>query len=191
MIFLDIETQNDWTSGDAFQIKDMKISYTGVIDSATGKSYDFWESDMEKLGEMLKGADKIVHYNGFTFDMPVIANYLGEDVMNLPQIDLMVAIQKKIGFRPKLDDVANATLGHGKNGSGADAVRYWVSGDLESLKKYCLQDVKVTMELYDYGVEHGVIKYYDRSGFLKEAEIDWSLGEKQGVVVDDQNLSLF
>lgn len=191
MIFLDIETQNDWTGGEAFSIKDMKISYTGVIDAETGRSFDFWESDMEKLGEMLKESDKIIHYNGFTFDMPVIANYLGDWVMDLPQIDLMVAMNKKIGFRPKLDDLANATLGYGKNGSGADAVKYWVGGDLESLKKYCLQDVRVTMEVYEFGVKNGYVKYYDRKGFLKETEIDWSLGEKIPAEKNDDALSLF
>lgn len=191
MLFLDIETQNDWTAGEAFQIKDMKISYVGAIDSETGKSYDFWESDMEKLGLLMKSADKIVHYNGFTFDMPVIANYLGDEVNDLPQIDLMVAANKTIGFRPKLNDLANATLGYGKNGSGADAVKYWALGDLDSLKKYCLQDVKVTMDIYDYGIKNGIIKYYDRNGFLKETAIDWSLGEKVTQVASDDVMSLF
>lgn len=178
MLFLDIETQNDWTGGDFFKTEDMKISYVGVINSETGESLDFWESDLDKLHDLLMQGQKVVHYNGFTFDMPIIANYVGTDVLEIPQIDLMVAAHKSIGFRPKLDDLTNATLGYGKIGKGSDAVKYWAGGDLESLKKYCLQDVKVTMDLYNYGLEHRKIKYYDKNGFMKEAEIDWSLGER-------------
>lgn len=191
MIFLDIETQNDWTSGEHFTNKEMKISYVGVIDSSTGEKLDFWESDMEKLGKLLEKAEIVVHYNGFTFDMPIIANYIGDEVLKVPQLDLMVAAHKAIGFRPKLDDLTNATLGYGKIGEGADAVKYWVSGDLDSLKKYCLQDVQVTMDLYHFGLEHGYIKYYNKNGFLTEVEIDWKLGERITEETSDDVITLF
>lgn len=191
MLFLDIETQNDWTSGDSFKIANMKISYVGVIDGDTGEKMDFWEDDMEALGEVMKKTDYVVHYNGFTFDMPIIGNYIGDWVNDLPQIDLMVAAFKKIGFRPKLDDLTNATLGYGKIGKGSDAVKYWAAGDLESLKKYCLQDVKVTMDLYNWGVEKGTIRYYDKQGFVAETDIDWKLGERVKEVVEDERIGMF
>lgn len=176
-LYLDIETQNSFDDPDVSTTKDLKISYIGVIDDA-GKSYDFWEHDMDKFHDLLKRADMIIHYNGFSFDMPVIANYIGDDVLNLPQIDLMVAAYKQIGFRPKLDDLSNATLGYGKSGKGTDALVYWAEKDLESLRSYCLQDVQVTKDLYHYGRDHGMIKYYDKSGFLQEVEIDWDLGAR-------------
>ncbi len=177
MLFLDIETKNKWEVGESFKVEDLRISYVGVIDEE-GKEYDFWEDDIDKLGEFLKTTDKVVHYNGFSFDMPVLANYLGHSVQDLAQIDLMVAAHKTIGFRPKLDDLANATLGRGKIGKGSDAVMYWDTGQLEKLREYCLMDVQVTKELYYYGIKHGIIKYYDRNGFIREMNIDWTLGEK-------------
>jgi DEAD/DEAH box helicase domain-containing protein len=191
MLFLDIETRNSWENGDSFKIDDMKVSYVGVINGDTDEELDFWEEDMEKLQELLESGMTIVHYNGFTFDMPVLANYMGESVMDLHQIDLMVAAYKKIGFRPKLDDLATATLGYGKSGKGSDAVDYWATGQLDELKKYCLQDVRVTMEVYKYGVDNGFIKYFDRNGFMKEAEIDWSLGEKLPEEKNEDELTLF
>ena len=177
MIFLDVETQNDWTGGATFSVKDLKISYMGVIDE-NGKEYDFWEKDMEKSRALLESASMIVGYNIFGFDMPVIANYLNGDVMNLPQLDLMVPAFKAIGFRPKLDSLTTATFGESKIGSGADAVRYYASGDFDSLKKYCMEDVRLTKKLYEFGRDKGYIKYYDKSGFIKEVKIDWKLGEK-------------
>jgi len=177
MIFLDVETQNDWTGGENFSLKDLKISYVGVIDDQ-GLEMDFWENDIPKLGELMKSSDMIVGYNIFGFDTPVIANYLGEDVVTYPQLDLMVAVHKEIGFRPKLDSLTSATFGEGKIGSGADAVRYWASGDLESLKKYCIMDVKLTKKLYEFGLEKGYVKYMDKKGFIRETKIDWENGKR-------------
>ncbi len=177
IIFLDIETQNDWTSGASFSIKDLKISYTGVIDE-DGKEMDFWENDTPKMKPLLEKASLIVGYNIFSFDMPVIANYLGGDVMNLPQLDLMVAVNRAVGFRPKLDDLTTATFGEGKIGSGADAVKYYASGDFDSLKKYCMEDVRLTKKLYEFGRDRGYVKYYDRAGFVRIANVNWKDGEK-------------
>lgn len=191
MLFLDIETKNSWMDGESFKVDNLNISYVGVIDGETGEEMDFWEEDMDKLGELLGSGPTVVHYNGFSFDMPVIANYLGKEIEEVPQIDLMVAAYKTIGFRPKLDDLASATLGYGKIGKGSDAIKYWESGDLESLRKYCLQDVKVTMDVYDYGLENGYIKYFDRQGFPKQVDIDWSLGTKEAEVKNEDAISMF
>lgn len=191
MLFLDVETQNDWQVGESFKVENLKISYVGVIDYETREEFDFWEEDMEKLSDMLKGTDKVVGYNSISFDIPVIANYLGEDIKNIPQIDLMVAVYKKIGFRPKLDDLTNATLGHGKIGSGYDAVKYYASGQLDKLKEYCLEDVRITMELYDFGLKNGFVKYYDRGGFIRTTEVDWKLGENTPAATTQDAISMF
>jgi len=189
-LYLDIETQNDWQSGESSKIEDQRVSYVGVIDQDNNE-YDFWEQDMDKLYELLKKASAIVHYNGFTFDMPILANYMGEDVLNLPQIDLMVALKEQIGFRPKLDDVAMATLGKGKIGSGADAIAYWKTGDLENLRKYCLVDVQVTKDVHLHGLETGKVRYFDKAGFLIETPIDWELGRNKPQPKQEKPLTLF
>lgn len=178
MIFLDIETQNSFEEEEAFTTSVLKISYAGIIDYDTKEEIDIWEDDMEKLHEILEKADLIAGYNSISFDLPVIGNYLGRQVNDYPQLDLMVAAKEKIGFRPKLNALSNATLGRGKLGKGMDAVRYYANGELDKLKEYCMEDVRLTMELYDYGLKNKKIKYFDRNGFDKETEIDWSLGYK-------------
>ncbi len=174
MIFLDIETQNIFTEQKR-TTDHLKISYIGIIDEQ-GKKYDIWENDMDKLKKILYKGDIITGYNILYFDMPVIANYLGDKVNELPMLDLMVAAQKAVGFRPKLDYLANATLGYGKTGNGLDAVKYYANNELDKLKSYCLKDVKITKELYDYGEKKGHIKYFDRKGFAKKAKINWENG---------------
>lgn len=188
MIFLDIETKNT-SNEDFFDTKGLEISYVGVIDE-NGKEYDFWEKDVLALGEMIKASDWVVGYNNISFDLPVIANYLGSEINDVNQIDLMVAISRVIRFRPKLDDVASATLGKGKIGKGIDAGKYWASGDLDSLKKYCMEDVRITKEVYEFGLQNGFVKYFDKSGFIKEAKINWDLGKKEKKKVEEK-LSLF
>jgi len=38
-----------------------------------------------------------------------------------------------------------------KSGSGADALVLFKEGRMEELKRYCLDDVRLTKEIYDYG----------------------------------------
>lgn len=195
MIFLDIETQNAFDEDGVFRIDALRISYVGVIDSEKGDELDFWESDLPKLKPILESADVIVGYNSISFDMPVLARYLGEQINQYPQIDLMVAAKEKIGFRPKLNNLTNATLGKGKLGSGLDAVKYWANQEIDKLKQYCMEDVRLTKEVYDYGKLNRRIKYYDRNGFLRETDIDWELGGKNlkrnDLVAQDDTISLF
>jgi DEAD/DEAH box helicase domain-containing protein len=152
---------------------------------------DFWEKDIADLGRfIIESKIPVVGYNLISFDMPVIANYVGKSIMNVPMIDLMVALYRKIGFRPKLDDVATATLGRGKIGHGYDAVKYYAAGQMDELKKYCMEDVRITKDIYDFGLTHGKVKYFDRNGFEKETVADWSLGEKVPVEEAD-SISMF
>jgi DEAD/DEAH box helicase domain-containing protein len=186
MIFLDIETKS-WS--DFMSFADAQISYMGVIDD-DGKEIDFWEADLPKLKPILEKTDWIVGYNSIGFDLPIIGNYLGAEVNDLPQIDLMVAVYKTIGFRPKLDDLVTTTLGRSKIAKGSDAPIYWANGDLESLRKYGMEDVRLTKELYEFGKKNGYVKYTDKQGFVRQANINWDLGKKEKKVVE-QTLSLF
>ncbi len=178
MIFLDIETKSGVFEHGDDAMKKMEISYAGCIDYDTKELTSIWDKpeDYKKLGDLLFSTDMVAGYNLISFDMPIIANYLGEKVMDIPMLDLMVAFQKAAGFRIKLDNLCKATLGKGKIGSGLDAVKYYAAGELDKLKKYCDEDVRLTMELYDWGKEHGKVKYLDRSGFVVEMPIDWEDG---------------
>ena len=56
---------------------------------------------------------------------------------------------------------------------------WWKKGDLENLRKYCLEDVRITKEIYDYARAHNVLKYRDGVS-VKEIKLDASLSEKTG-----------
>ncbi len=161
-IVLDIETQNTFQDVGAYNPALLSISLIGVYFYETDTYEAFYEQDLPKLWPRLERADRIIGYNLIGFDYPCMQRYYAGELAKLPTVDLLVEIEKRIGFRVKLDDVAHATLGVGKSGSGLMAVEYWRKGELDKLKDYCLQDVKVTKEVYEHVLDAQELSFFDR-----------------------------
>jgi len=75
-------------------------------------------------------------------------------------------VVKTLGHRLSLDSIAQATLGRGKSGSGLDALQWFKEGRFDLITKYCLDDVKLTKDVYDYGKQHG--RLFATSRFSEE-----------------------
>jgi DEAD/DEAH box helicase domain-containing protein len=178
-VVFDIETSNSFADVGKYDPTLLKVSLVGAYSYATDEYLSFMEEDLPKLWRLLESADRVIGYNLFGFDYPVLNTYYPGDLSKLPTLDLMKEIEKTIGFRIKLDDVAHASLGEGKSGNGLQAIEYWRKGEIEKLRDYCLQDVKVTKEVYEYGVENGLVKFKDRTGQMTEAKIDFTLRAEQ------------
>jgi len=76
----------------------------------------------------------------------------------------MEEVVKHLGHRLSLDSIAQATLGKGKSGSGLDALKWFKEGRFDLITKYCLDDVRLTKEVYDYGKQHGRLFATNRFG---------------------------
>lgn len=176
-IVLDIETQNTFADVGGYFPNKLKISLMGVYFYDTDTYETFLEKDLPKLWPRLERADRIIGFNQKSFDNPVINTYYAGDVNQIPQLDLLEVIAASLGFRVKLDSVAQATIGTGKSGHGLQAVEFWREGRLKELADYCLMDVKVTKEVYEFGKTHGLVKCADRSGQLMEIPVDFSVKE--------------
>ena len=61
----------------------------------------------------------------------------------------------KSALAPARSPAAQATLGAAKLGSGLDALEYYRAGDWDRLERYCLEDVKLTRDLYEYARKYG------------------------------------
>lgn len=170
-VVLDIETQNTFQDVGAYNPALLRVSLVGVYFYETDAFEAFLEPDLPKLWPRLERADRIIGYNIKDFDFPCLQQYYNGELKRLPQVDLLADIEKHIGFRIKLDDVAHATLGVGKSGHGLMAVEFWKKGEIEKLKDYCLQDVRVTRDVYDYALQHGEIFYMDRTGQKQRIEL--------------------
>lgn len=174
-IVFDLETQKAFDEvGGRDKHHLLKISVLGLYSYRDGKHMCFTEDQIFKVGEMFQEADQIIGFNIKHFDFAVLQPYLNFDVHNLPYLDIMEEVEKIIGHRVKLDNLAQTTLGNGKNGDGLEAIRMYKQGRIDELKKYCTQDVKVTKDLYDYVTKHGKLLYKD---YFETREIKISFPE--------------
>lgn len=174
-VVFDIETQNTFEEVGGYDTSKLKISVIGCYFYETDTYESFEEHDLPKLWPRLEQADRLIGYNSDGFDLPVMNNYYGGNFLSFPRLDLLVEIHKALGFRLKLDDVAAATVGTRKSGHGLQAVEWWKQGEIQKIKDYCLQDVKVTKDVYEYGLKYGALAYEDRLGGRKAIPVDFAL----------------
>jgi DEAD/DEAH box helicase domain-containing protein len=171
-VVLDIETQNSFADvGGAFHDK-LKISLIGVYFYETDEYVSYLEHELPNLWPRLEHAERIIGYNTKGFDYPCMNAYYPGDISEFPSLDLLEEIAKGLGFRVKLDDVASATLGYGKSGHGLQAIEFFRKGELTKLRDYCLMDVKITKEVYEYGRDKGEVFYFDRAGAKKAVKVN-------------------
>ena len=182
IVYFDLETQRSFGDVGGYANKGkMGVSVAVTYSTARGGYQIYTESEMDQLGNELVRADLVVGWNHVQFDYPVLQPYilptLGEQTINL---DMMLDLEARLGFRLKLDSVAAATLGTGKTADGLDALRWWQEhkktgafAPLRRIAEYCAYDVKVTKCVHEYALEHGLLKYDDRSGNVAEIAVDW------------------
>lgn len=128
---------------------------------------------VDALIEALLQADLIVGYNVLRFDYTVLRRYAQLPVEQLPTVDLLDYLYRRLGFRVSLESVAAATLGTSKMADGIQAVRWWRERNLTPLIRYCRYDVELTRDLYTFGRERGFVCYYDRMGRIQKVPVRW------------------
>lgn len=182
-VILDVETQKTFEEVGGYFPDRLKISFAGVNlrrgYGETGEFRSYFEKDIPDLLTLLEKADVIVGFNVINFDLPTLTPYYNGDVADLPSLDLMLRIKDSTGHRVALDAVAKETLGVGKIGSGLDAIRYFKAKEWDTLEKYCLQDVKVTRDLLDYGYAKGEVKFRNKWNRLVTTPVDFTYTPKK------------
>jgi DEAD/DEAH box helicase domain-containing protein len=177
-VILDVETQKTFDEVGGYFPEQLGVSFVGVNVrdryGESGEMQSYFEQDLPKLFPLLEKAEVVIGYNIDGFDMPTLAPYYTGDIEAIPTLDIMDRIKDSFGHRIKLDAVAKETLGTGKIGDGLDAIKYYNNGQLDKLEKYCIQDVRVTRDVYDHGLKHGQVKFRNKWNRLIECEVDFS-----------------
>lgn len=177
-VILDVETKKIFDEVGGFFPDRLGISFVGVCaregTSGPGQMLKFFEDDLPKLFQLLEKADVVIGFNNDNFDMQTMVPYYSGDIKTIPTLDLLTRIKDSAGHRIKLDSVAHETLGVGKSGDGLDAVKYYKNQQWDELAKYCLQDVAVTRDVYDYGLAKGHVKFRNKWNRLIECPVDFS-----------------
>ncbi len=173
-VFFDIETQNTFQEVGGHFPDRLLISVAVTYNTKDQAFHRYTEANAADLVAELQTADLVVGYNLYGFDYPVLQKYTDAvELKTLPTVDMMVKLQERLGFRPKLDSVATATLKVGKSADGLQAVRWWRQGKIEEIFKYCEKDVEVTRRVYEFGKKYRYVQYYDRSYKIRKVPISW------------------
>ncbi len=163
-VVFDIETQNSFAEVDN-DFKKLRVSVVSLYRSDTGLYQSFTESELAQLWPIFEKSDRVIGYNSTHFDLPVLNNYYPGDLLTFSHLDIMAVVKESIGIRLKLNDLALATLdGVEKSADGLQAIRWWKEGKIEEIKKYCEQDVKITKEIYDFGLTNSQLFYKTLAG---------------------------
>jgi len=173
-LVLDLETQKTFDEVGRQNLHKLKVSVVGIYDYLNDEYQIYEESELSILEERLKSRELLIGFNIRRFDLPVLAPYLFLSIETLPVLDLMEEIEKVRGHRVALHSVAQATLGITKTGEGWNAVNLYEQGRIEELKRYCLNDVKLTKEIYDYGCRENRVYFISNRDWKKyEIPISW------------------
>jgi len=178
-IVLDIETQNTFQEVGKADPTLLDISVVCIYDSETDDYQSFLQEDFVRLWPILERADVIITFNGDHFDIPLLNKYYSGDLTTIKSLDILKEVRKSLGFRVGLDNIATATLGKGKIGHGLEAIDWWRNGEIDKIIKYCIEDVRITKEVYDYAIAHKNLKYKEGDKAIEFAidTTDWDKKE--------------
>jgi DEAD/DEAH box helicase domain-containing protein len=173
-IVFDIETSNFHRD-----VENIDIALVAIYDSETGEYSSYVESQLTDLWPILERADVLIGFNSDHFDIPVLNKYYSGDLTRIKSLDILKEIKDSYGRRMKLDQLAEGTLGVKKSGHGLDAVKWWKEGEVEKVRAYCIDDVKITKELYEYALANQKLIFKEGKD-LKEIPLNTSAWETPG-----------
>lgn len=175
-ITLDIETEGEFRGNGDFA--NLELTICCIHDSADNEYKSFLKDELPQLWPILERADLIVGYNSDHFDLPILSKYYAGNLSAIKSVDLLKEVKQALGRRLRLDSIAEATLGKKKSGHGLDAVKWWKEGKVDKVRQYCIDDVKITVEVYEYAKKHGLLKYRDFDG-IRDIKLDTSKWEEE------------
>ena len=174
VVVFDLETQRSFAEvGGRSQFHRLGVSVGVAYRYDQDEFLVVTEDTVDELVSLLVEADLVVGYNILGFDYEVLRAYTDKDLKQLPTFDLMYDLEERLGFRPKLDSVATATLGGGKSADGMQALEWWRTGEIDKIIEYCREDVRVTRDLYDFGKRNRWVRVARFGGKPRKVEVDW------------------
>jgi len=178
-IVFDIETSNIFSDISSNDPAGLDLSVVGVYDYSLDSYRCYEQSELKELWPILEKTDLLIGFNSDHFDIPLLNKYYSGDLTKIKSLDILGEIKESYGRRMKLDQIAEATLGTNKSAHGLEATRWWKEGKYEKVKKYCLDDVRITREIYDYAIKNGALKFKEGPA-IRDIKLDTSNWETPG-----------
>ncbi|HEY4515806.1 MAG TPA: ribonuclease H-like domain-containing protein [Candidatus Paceibacterota bacterium] len=175
-VVFDIETRNFFQEVGSNNPVDLSISVVGIYDSHTDSYSTYLEEELPRLWPILETTDILIGFNSDHFDIPLLNKYYPGNLDKIKSLDILKEIHKVAGRRMKLDQLAEGTLGVNKSGNGLEALQWWKKGEIEKVKNYCLHDVRITRDLYEYARKNNKLIFKEGPN-LNEIKLDTSTWE--------------
>jgi DEAD/DEAH box helicase domain-containing protein len=174
LVYFDLETQKSADEvGGWDRIRDMKMSVGVTYSTARGTYQIYGERQVAELINELQRADLVVGFNHLRFDYEVLHAYTVLDLRQLPTLDMLVELEKRVGHRLSLDALAAATLNLEKTAEGLQAIQWYREGRMLEIAEYCCYDVKLTRLIHEYGAVHRQLFYKNRFGGKLSVPVAW------------------
>jgi DEAD/DEAH box helicase domain-containing protein len=186
-IVFDIETSNIFSDVGTNNAADLDLSVVCIYNSLTGEYQGFFKEELSQLWPILDKADLLIGFNSDHFDIPLLNKYYPGDLNKIKSLDILKEVRNSLGRRIKLDTLAEATLGRNKTGDGLEALKWWRNGEFEKVKKYCIEDVRITKDIYDFAMKNGFLNYKEGKE-MKQIKLDTSNWEKIEKMVGTSSL---
>lgn len=174
-LVFDIETKNIFQDVGSNNPEDLDISIVGLYDYETNVYKSFTQEEFDKMWPYFEKADVLITFTGEHFDIPLLNKYYKKagrgDLKTIRSLDVLKEIKTQYGRRMKLDQIAEGTFGINKSGDGFDAVVWWRTGRVDEIRKYCLDDVKITKDVYEYAMKNKRLMF-KQGPFVKEIKLD-------------------
>lgn len=161
-IVFDIESisKNGFVRG-RVNVDEQELTLLALYNSETDSYSSYTQEELPKLWPLIERTDLLIGFNSDNFDIPLLNRYYPGDLTHVRSLDLLAEVYRVLGRRIRLQTLAEATLGKGKKGDGHKAMEWWQQGKIEKVREYCIEDVRITKELFDYAREKGLLKYKD------------------------------
>jgi DEAD/DEAH box helicase domain-containing protein len=166
-VVFDIETRNIFEDVGKNDPTLLDISIVGVYDSLSDSYSSYAQEEFPSMWPIFEGADVLIGFNSEYFDTPLLNKYYSGDLTKIKSIDIMASVKAALGRRLSLNNIAQATLGLKKSADGLQAYQWWKEGKIQEIRDYCLQDVKVTKDLYEHILKEKKIRYNDGQKILE------------------------
>lgn len=180
-LVFDVETQKEFAEVGGYRnVHMLGVSVAGVYNYADDSYKAYTEQELPELEKVMGEANLIIGFNTKHFDYQVLQPYFKNLALaQAPTLDLMEKLEAVLGYRPGLGALASATLGEQKSSHGLEALKWFREGKIDEIKKYCLQDVKLTKDIYEYGLNHGSVLFESRVNGLQTVPASWSTDKEK------------
>ncbi len=178
-LVIDIETSNTFAEvGGDRNLAALNVSLIGCYSYNRDEYFSFTEHTLAQFGPLLQRAGLLIGFAINRFDLPVLAKHYSFNLMSLNRLDLLEEVELATGHRISLNSLAKANLGLEKtHANGLEATRLYKEGKMDELRDYCLNDVKLTKELYDLAKSRGYFIIPPRDGIGEAKKVELEINE--------------